>query len=210
MIETLKKIGCPTSSFIRAMRFYSENKRFGDHVWVNEQLKSLDMEPGTVLEQAQKALLTKVINEVRKDIDPTFTPIEFEYNKGEVDMSLIAELAAQMTAAVEKKEKEESKVAKPKAERAPRVPKAEKTPKSKVVKVDNGEPKKNKKAEKFEKVLGMMKEAGNKKDTYVSRELLAEAIGATPGSVGVMVSELRKDKTLKIESTKGGYRILPK
>jgi biotin operon repressor len=181
MTEVLKKLAeknVPTNSYIRAMYHFSGNKKFNDIDYVNKELQELGFEPAAKLEDGQRALRQIVVNAIRPTIDPEFKPVPIFYEKGEINMNNVSDINTSA--------------------------KVKST--SKVVKV-NQQPRKSKKSEKFEMLLSMLNDAGAS-DTYVNKEVIAQKIGATPGSVGVMISELRKDKTLNIESTKQGYRIV--
>ena len=95
---------------------------------------------------------------------------------------------------------------KPAAKKTTTKPAAKAT--SKVVKV-GGEKRQSRKADKFNKLEQMLRDAG-KDGKPVIKDGIAKAIGATPGSVGVMISELRKDAVWKagITSSKDGYMFV--
>lgn len=192
----------PVESYIRSMRFFSENKRFRQIKFVNKQLQELGFEPAADLEEGQRALLKIVVNAVRPQIDENFKPETVVYSKGDVNMTK-AKSAETKVADINTSAK--AKSSKPTVKPTSKSKPASKST-SKVVKV-NQEPRKSKKSEKFETLLSMLREAGES-NIFVTKEAVASKIGATPGSVGVMISELRKDATLNIESTKQGYRIV--
>lgn len=202
MTEVLQKLqtkNVPIDSYIRAMRFFSENKKFGHINFVNKQLQELGFEPAENLEEGQRALLKIVVNAVRPQIDENFKPETVVYSKGDVTMTKAK--STETNVAEINKAKSSKPAVKPTSKSKP----ASKST-SKVVKV-NQEPRKSKKSDKFETLLSMLREAGEN-NAFVTKEAVASKIGATPGSVGVMISELRKDVTLNIESTKQGYRIV--
>lgn len=206
-IDILTRDGCPINSYIRAMRFYSDKNEFSNHSWVNKKLGEFQLSPSKDLVDGQKALLTMVINIVRANIDPGFVAIIPTYEQGETNMSELSRVVAELNTVREKAEAEKTKKPNENVKPAAKKESTVKTTKTRVVKVADA-PKKNRKAEKFNILLTMLREAGEKK-AYATREEIAAKIGATPGSVGVMISELRKDTALNIESTKQGYRILP-
>ena len=205
MTEVLKRLqakNVPTDSYIRAMRFFSENKKFGQINFVNKQLQELGFEPAEDLEEGQRALLKIVVNAVRPQIDENFKPETVVYSKGDVTMT---KAKSTETKVADINTSAKAKSSKPTVKPTSKSKPASKST-SKVVKV-NQEPRKSKKSEKFETLLSMLREAGES-NSFVTKEVVASKIGATPGSVGVMISELRKDTTMNIESTKQGYRIV--
>ena len=195
MTDILQKLvakGVPTNSYIRAMYHFSENRKFQNINFINKQLQEFGYPPAAELEDGQRAIRLIVVNAIRPTIDVDFKPVRIVYKKGDVNMSKSTKVADINTSAKAKSSKPAMK------------PTTKST--SKVVKV-NQEPRKSKKSEKFETLLSMLREAGES-NVFVTKEAVASKIGATPGSVGVMISELRKDATLNIESTKQGYRIV--
>lgn len=78
--------------------------------------------------------------------------------------------------------------------------------KSKIVKV-HSKPRKSRKLEKHNILVSSLREAAAH-DSYITREVLAERVGTTVGSINVMLSDLRKDSTILIERSKEGYRMV--
>lgn len=78
--------------------------------------------------------------------------------------------------------------------------------KSKIVKV-HSKPRKSRKLEKHNILVSSLREAASN-DTYITREVLAERVGTTVGSINVMLSDLRKDTNILIERSKEGYRMV--